>query len=306
MKIPVRHHYIPQFILKNFCFDENKHLNYYDIKNNEFSVQETSNVFMVKNLYRDEENYQDNPVQLENDLSKYETEMAKIFKEKFLESDTFGLTIEEDDRIKLFLAIMPFRSKATREQFGKFTEQDKQYYNLLKDGETFEDIWIRNLEKIVNCRSLNEVIKSKEIDEIMKVAIMRDSFGMFGRYFIVAERRGKEDFFISDCYPVTTFGEFDGGLKIPMFSYYPISPARVVILTANGVEGAPRDMQDYEEGFLRKPVIVPNSNQFKFTVRKIYEDKVKIINQNMYEATKAIGGNIAFKDEERISIFKEV
>lgn len=302
MRPPVRHHYIPQFILKNFCFDEYKHLHYYDIEKKEFSVKETTNVFMQRNLYRDEVNYQDNPVQLENDLSKYEMEMAKIFKEKFLESDAFGLTIEDDDRIKLFLAIMTFRSKATREQFGKFTEQDKQYYNLLKDGETFEDIWIRNLEKIVNCRSLNEVIKCKEIDEIIKAAIMRDSFDMFGRYFIVAERRGKEDFFISDCYPVTTFGEFDAGLKIPMFSYYPIFPARVVILAANGVEGAPRDMQDYEEGFLRKPVIVPNSNQFKFTVRKIYEDKVKIINQNMFEATKAISGNIAFKNKDRISV----
>ena len=95
MKEPIRHHYIPQFILKNFCFDDEKHLNYYDISNNKFSVEETTNVFMVKNLYRDEVNYQDNPVQLENDLSKYEMEISRIFKDKFLESNSFTLTIDE-------------------------------------------------------------------------------------------------------------------------------------------------------------------------------------------------------------------
>lgn len=305
MKIPVRHHYIPQFILKNFCFDENRHFNYYDIQNNEFSVQETSNVFMVRNLYRDEVNYQDNPVQLENDLSKYEMEVSKIFKDKFLESNSFKLTIDEDERIKLFLAIMPYRSKTTREQFSNFGEENDEYDKLIKNGETFEEVWIRNLEKIVNCRSLDEVIRRSDIDDIIKSHMMRDSFGIMGRYFIVAERRGSEDFFISDCYPVTAFYMLDNGFRIPLLSYYPIAPSRVVILSAYGMGGLSKIVQDYDDNFLRKPVIVPNSNHYQFTVRKLYEDKVKMINKNMYEATKAIGGNIAFKERERISIFKE-
>ena len=301
MKEPIRHHYIPQFILKNFCFDENKHINYYDVKNNEFSVQETSNIFMVRNLYRDEVNYQDNPVQLENDFSKYEMEVSKTIKE-FLNEDSFELTIEEDERLKLFLAIMSFRSRVTKEKFSTFSENDKTYFELIKEGETFEEVWIRNLEKIVRCRSLDEVIKRNDIDTIMKAAMMRDSFGLFGNYFIIAERRGNEDFFISDCYPVCTDGIFDDGLKIPMFSYFPISPSRILILAANGVDGAPRDMKNHENGFLRKPSKLPNSNYYKFSVRKIYEDKVKMINENMFKATKEIGGNIAFKNKNRISV----
>ena len=302
---PKRHHYIPQFILRNFCFDGRKHLNYYNISNNEFSVEETTNVFMVRNLYRDEVNYQDNPTQLEKDLSKYEIAVTNIIKGKFLFEDDILLTQDEDERIKLFLAIMAFRSKSTREQFGKFDDKDKQYYNLLKEGETFEEIWIRNLEKIVNCRSLAEVIKSPEIDEIIKMAMKRDSFGIAGKYLIIAERRGNEDFFIGDCYPLITFGEFDGGLKLPMYSFYPISPSRIIILAANGVEGTPRNLQDYDANFIKKPTIMPNSNMYRITVRKIYEDKVKMINQNMFDATKAICGNIAFKDRDKISILKE-
>ena len=302
MKEPVRHHYIPQFILKNFCFDEYKHLNYFDIAKNELSVKETTEVFMERNLYRDEVNYKENPVQLENDLSKYEMEMSKIIKDRFLDSDTFGLTIDEDERLKLFLAIMTFRAKTTRDKISNTDEADREFYTNMKQDESFYDRWIRNLELIVKCRSISEVMRNAEIDKIIKAAMIRDTFGLFGLYFIVAERRGHEDFFIGDCYPVTTFGIFDGGVKVPMFSYFPISPSRVIILAANGVEGAPRDMQDYDSGFLRKPVIVPNSNQFKFTVRKIYEDKVKIINKNMFEATKEIGGNIAFRDNNRISV----
>lgn len=287
MKEPIRHHYIPQFILRNFCFDDNKHLNYYDICKNEVSIKETTEVFMERNLYRDEVNYKDNPVQLENDLAKYEMEMSRIFKDRFLGADSFSLSIDDDERLKLFLSIMSFRSKITRDEILNY------------------DRWIKNLELIVKCRSISEVIRNNEIDEIIKTAMMRDTFGLFGLYFIIAERQGNEDFFIGDCYPVTTFGIFDGGLKIPMFSYFPISPSRVVILAANGVEWAPKDMQDYDRGFLSKPVIVPNSNQYQFTVRKLYEDKVKMINLSMYEATKAIGGNIAFKDKERISVISD-
>lgn len=302
MKEPIRHHYIPQFILRNFCFDDNKHLNYYDICKNEVSIKETTEVFMERNLYRDEVNYEDNPVQLENDLAKYEMEMSRIFKDRFLGADSFSLSIDEDERLKLFLSIMSFRSKITRDEISNTDDADREFYTNMKEDETFYDRWIKNLELIVKCRSISEVIRNNEIDEIIKTAMMRDTFGLFGLYFIIAERRGNEDFFIGDCYPVTTFGISDGGLKIPMFSYFPISPSRVVILAANGVEWAPKDMQDYDRGFLRKPVIVPNSNQYQFTVRKLYEDKVKMINLNMYEATKAIGGNIAFKDKERISV----
>lgn len=306
MKEPIRHHYIPQFILKNFCFDDEKHLNYYDISNNKFSVEETTNVFMVKNLYRDEVNYQDNPVQLENDLSKYEMEISRIFKDKFLESNSFTLTIDEEERTKLFLAIMPYRSKTTRNHFYHFGEDNEEYNRINRNGESYEDTWIRNLEIIVKCRSLNEVIRRDDVDEIIKCHILRDSFGFFGRYFIIAERRGQEDFFISDCYPVTAFYMDDNGVRIPLFSYYPISPSRIVILSAYGMTGLSKAALDYDEGFLRKPIIVPNDNHYQYTVRKLYENNVRVINQNMFEATKAIGGNIAFKDKERISVLQFV
>lgn len=35
-KEPIKHHYIPQFILRNFCFDDGSHLFYYDKKTSKF------------------------------------------------------------------------------------------------------------------------------------------------------------------------------------------------------------------------------------------------------------------------------
>ncbi|MDE6214718.1 MAG: DUF4238 domain-containing protein, partial [Lachnospiraceae bacterium] len=34
-KEPIRHHYIPQFILRNFCFDEENRLYYFNKKTSE-------------------------------------------------------------------------------------------------------------------------------------------------------------------------------------------------------------------------------------------------------------------------------
>ena len=52
-KEPVKHHYIPQFILRNFCFDDRSHLFYYDKKISKIYKRETKDIFMIRNLYRD-------------------------------------------------------------------------------------------------------------------------------------------------------------------------------------------------------------------------------------------------------------
>lgn len=119
MKIePKRHHYIPQFILKNFCYDDNNHLLYFDKQSGEVSSEDTRDVFMVKNLYRDEINNADNPTKIEKDLAVFENEVSRIIKDKFLSGRDIILTLQEDQKLKLFFAIMGFRSKETNHKFG--------------------------------------------------------------------------------------------------------------------------------------------------------------------------------------------
>lgn len=48
---PIRQHYIPQFILRNFCFDDSNSLFFYSLKDKTVSVKNTRDVFMEKQLY---------------------------------------------------------------------------------------------------------------------------------------------------------------------------------------------------------------------------------------------------------------
>ena len=51
MKEAVRHHYIPQFILRSFCGDNNGYLSYFDISQQRIVEKKTEEVFMARNLY---------------------------------------------------------------------------------------------------------------------------------------------------------------------------------------------------------------------------------------------------------------
>ena len=102
---PIRHHYIPQFILKNFCFKE-RHLYYFDKQTGCTSVKDTRDVFMARNLYRDEINYAADPVKIEKDLAEYEREIAQIIRERFLDGREIFITPQEDAKLKLFFAII--------------------------------------------------------------------------------------------------------------------------------------------------------------------------------------------------------
>ena len=153
-KEPIRHHYIPQFILRNFCFDNNGNTFYKDVKSKKESVKQIRDIFMEKNLYRDTKN-NDDPVKIEKDFALYENEVACIVKEKFLKSEEFPLTHSENEKLKLFFALMSFRSKFTHEFFKKkLSKESKHFYKKWQDDLNFEDYWKRNLGELVKCRSL--------------------------------------------------------------------------------------------------------------------------------------------------------
>ena len=112
-KEPIRHHYIPQFILRNFaCDTDRKVACYYDKESQSVSEREIREVFMERNFYRDEINCKDKPVQIEYDLSVYEREVAELIKAKFLDKRKIELTKEEDSMLKLFFAIMSLDRKS--------------------------------------------------------------------------------------------------------------------------------------------------------------------------------------------------
>lgn len=285
----IRHHYIPQFILKNFCFNDKGKVYYYEKMKNGFSIKDTCNVFMEKNLYRDEINTDGNPTKVETDLSLLEREASRIIKDKLLGENEFVIRREENEVLKLFFAVMGFRSPRVRKSFVRQSQKHSEsiFSDYQIDG-NLEDFWKRNLGYLVNCRTLKDVIDHPHIDDPIKMFFIRDTCGFMGLYFAVAEKRGMEAFVIGDAYPVQLNGTFLNGSPLHIYSVFPISPDRVVFLVEHMAENF-----ILKEHHGIRPCVV-KSPKFNFDkscairVKKMYDDEVKYIN-NMIIKESTIG-----------------
>ena len=276
---PIRHHYIPQFILRNFCCNGNGIVQYYDKSTSKFSKQNIRDVFMAKHLYRDEINTPENPTQIENDLADYEREIANLIKSKFLHENEITLNLDEDQKLRLFFAIMSFRAERVKDYFKSLLcGADAKYYSVFQADGNFEDFWKRNLSKLVKCRSLQEALEHSEIDEPIKTFMMRDTVGLFGMYFAVAERFESENFVIGDTYPEVVWGVNDYGHKLEIYSIYPISPERIILMVHNGAENTPRDILGFRPCVIAGPKINQDGT-CRIRVKKMYNEEVCKINR---------------------------
>ena len=294
-KEPVRHHYIPQFILRNFACDNDKELAYYyDKESQSTSQREIQEVFMERNLYRDEINYADVPVQIEYDLSKYEGEVAKLIKAKFLDKRKIELTEEEDSMLKLFFAIMSFRNINAKEQFSdKASKEFKDFYKYFQENEDLEDFWKRNLGHLVKCRSMQDVANHTEIDPPIKDFMRRDTYGLLGRYVIIVESRAGENFILGDCYPLIIFGH---RRLLPLYDISPISPNRAIIFANTEAVAEARDVLMLRPGIFDLPEISENGNCTIVTKRLLLEE-VQFINREIEKNSHT--GFIFSKSEQK-------
>lgn len=290
-KEPVRHHYIPQFILKNFCFDTDRNqLLYFDKRTSAISIKQPRDIFMVKNLYRDDINNSDDIMKIEKDMARFESETAKIIAERFL---------KRDERLKLFFAIMAFRSKSTSKMFSaEASEKNKVFYSTYQKNGNLDELWKRNLGNLINCRSMREVCEHKKIDAPFKAFFLRDTYGLTGLYFAVAERRGPLEFLISDVYPTLITGTTVWGTELHMYSICPISPDRIILLVSNGVLGAPKSVVVLRDEVLKKPKLSLDRRTITICVKKIYENEVRYVNDALINAAYE---GLAFKNESKVT-----
>ncbi len=156
----------------------------------------------------------------------------------------------------------------------------------MEDG-NLNDLWKRNLGKLVKCRSFREVYDNSHIDEPIKLFMARDMNGLLGRFFVVAERRGAEEFIIGDGYPSIVTGS-DGALELSLYSIFPISPDRILILVDNGAIEAPQGVIQINKELLKRPVLLSDGKSIRYPVRKMYEQDVKFINAIVYNAASEI------------------
>ena len=292
-----RHHYIPQFIIRNFSQRGDGFVRFYSVKNKTIKNLPTEDVFVYNNLYRDEVNNPNDPVKIENDLAKYEGEIAVLLKEKFYKGSEIKLTFAEEEKLKLFISIMMYRNAQSNKIFSEKAPDifKEKVFQFMPDGDV-NSIWKKNLGHLVNCRSLQEVIDHPDIDDFFRHSIFFTTFGLFGQFLIVAERRGNSEFVLGDSFPYSHMsGPSEDGIRIPLFLYFPISPERVIILASNLIKETPQSAKVLNEALLRKPTVLKDS--ISISVKKIYESDVDFINSFAFKLAK---DGIAFRDEDKI------
>ncbi len=278
-----KQHYIPRFILKNFCFEGDK-TNYYSTVDKKLSQAFISNIFKDDFLYRSEELFSKDPNQVEKDLALYEAEMRDVIVNKILNyKDNIVLSVKEIDSLKLFCAIFSLRSVIVRDAFiNRYPKENSEGKNK----------WLYNLSKVVKCRSVQEVLNDNEIDEYIKKSIARDTENTSGTYFSFAETRGKLDFILSDSYP-TYIWESYGKYAFGIVYIFPLSPNFVMFLFNKAFKN-----DEFFSKFQKLPRQKGN-NEFLFNIKKIYEQDVKFINNFSVEFSKK---GFAFKDIKRIKL----
>lgn len=293
----VRQHYIPQFILKNFCYDDNKEkLLYFRAGEDEYTSEWVSNVFMERYLYS-----QETSLEIEESLSKFEAEIAPVFK-KICNDSEIILSVAEDERLRVFLSLLTFRSVATRNQFDGMSDFSKALYGQSTPNADMRSVWLENVRQISSCRTIKEILANPGISSLLKLFIQNE-FHDF--YTCILERRGPIDFAISDCYPTVMNGESElpNGkvINLPVYYFYPISASRVLMLVTNHINVVPRSIAYFDcTKTLKGPKGTLDKTKLIFKPVRVYAPEVEWINEMVVKNAEV---GIVVKDIERCSSY---
>lgn len=304
-----RHHYIPQFILRNFT-DENDQLTYWDIKEEKLEKRNTRSVFMNWHMYRDEDNHKDDPTYIESSLSVFEKEIAELIKKKILYQSEIILTRKELESLRIFLSLLSFRSDSRMNQYKekKFNQSTFEILAPFAPDGNFEDLWKREIEELSKCRAYNQIRESKVIDPIIKQDFLND---LEGQYMSFVDARGG-DFLITDIYPTLEIFPLLPDVNIHLHFIFPLSNNRLLLLNNTMFRYDVQDpiinnMKCFSQ--IQGDMIIPPKNhyingiinsdddKYIYKVRKIYSDDVEYINALQLNEAKV---GVAFKDGDRV------
>lgn len=189
-------HYIPQFILRNFCV-ENK-ITYCDLVNRKAELRNTRSVFAEQGYY---------PEGIEKDLcKKAEYLFANLYHNKLENArNTIILTSDELFILKKYLIVTSIRYRY------EYTEDD--FTLMEKLGNAFKVEFIESLNKILKCETIDEmfqylVIMNKYVDINMldklgensdvNVVLWAEIKDVLHSYIVFVKTRGNENLLIPD------------------------------------------------------------------------------------------------------------
>lgn len=307
---PRKHHYIPQFILRNF-YNSNNLVNYWNIETSKLETRNTKKIFMNVDMYRSEQLNIDDPTQIEFNFSIFECEIAKLIAEKgFINSKEIVIRRDELEKLRIFISLLSFRSNFRMEQYKNsfFDPETKEILMHYQPDGNFENLWKNELNILAKCRTYKQIKDSNEIDPILKEEFLND---LKGYYMTIADARGGQ-FILSDIYP--TFEAFQTQeATITMHYLLPLSPTRLLLLnhiafkkecSSNQLTKRMLDISKIKGDLIETPknkydkgIVTSMDDEFVYKVKKIYEDDIIYVNELILNEARV---GIIFQDAKHI------
>lgn len=310
--IPINHHYIPQFILRNFS-DDNKKINVYNLSTCDLSVRNIRTQYSKDNLYK--MSNIENVMHVEESFAKLECEAAPIITRINNSKSQVIVNRIELQILKKFFFLMSFRSER------RMTQYRDSYFDPLTEiilspqtkDHDYMDLWLRELKFL-----LDHDISEYKICDDLSMPIYLDFENTFkDKYMVVWRAYLTEDFIITDnC---GTFERSSGGLfpGANVISFYPISYTKIIGFVTKAFEH--KQTQDMHKSnfamelfpFPRNRRVVKNQfnamDEYVYKICKLTNNDVRYTNALLLnEATskisfnelQAIGKSVIYYEEE--------
>lgn len=271
------HHYIPQFILRNFAIDvhrakhsEKRAIKVYFISKNKTMIRNIRRCYGITNMYKDVNN-KDDSMFIEKNLCKLEASVSKIIHRMKESVEQFTINKVELDELTRFLFIMYYRKNVQYSQYlaGNFdvnAKSDIEVYMKRKGFASYNDVWLYNINQVLIAEKNNEALF---IDKMYSLA--RKQYFMIRKstMYIWKAEPGSE-FILTD----NSFGIYDGFYpSVNFHAFYVISPSIVVVMydsTSNGLLPLPKSSN--------KSMKCKNNNKLIYNITTIPKIMVNLIN----------------------------
>ncbi len=273
MSVYVRHHFIPQFILKRFShkneINKKNKLEYFIRVVNNFTLDiesvNTKDAYMIKNLYDYDDGVTNNIKKLEKDFnSKLEQKVVPIIEKLVTSENIFKINRIERMWLKKYTLSVLYRTETNMSFYLQENTKNLDLYSRsAKLGESRLDLWKRELRLLLDL----------DFDDLMKLEKSTISLSNFAKdtflgYLTIMKSSENEEFIISDVGKVLemvvpkekkpkqkmqkmlkdrgiTISEEElakvlkeNGGKITNFTFYPVSPNFAIVLVNQYREGS--------------------------------------------------------------------
>jgi hypothetical protein len=281
--IPVNHHYVPQFLLRNFAADQEM-IYMYRLKEQRIVKRNIKYNYNKDNLYKDVS--EDDVMLVERLFSELEGKVAAIINRILDSRNQIVLDRLEVEMIKRFLYLMEFRSKRRKSQYENknFTPLTEMILDMKIEGKEYVQLWLNELKILLQHTKYDMDYNN------LSLAIHWDfEYYMDQTFIVIWDACQDERFLITD-----NFGTFELSRENPplkLFLLFPISPRRMIVL-ANKLYEFPNSWKELDSEFSNDIVEFPKNervSRYEINMEDKYTYQIKRVrNKDVIHANELL------------------